>query len=312
MKGADTLPLFIVVDGGKLFVARQRPVIDGAAEPAVTGSIVELKLLPRTAPLSSDPGVRLSTDSTVSDAAPGMDAARRMAVLGALAAVATAVVVGIWLTFWISVPLGIGVAVYTAWAYLRREAMVAEAWRDNHRILTHHDDKRMFADALATSKQIVKAWPRVARLVDISDPSPALAQSLWDLAETLDKRARMRDQQRELQQVQINLPPDVRVRDEVADRLAQVGGVLGEINADVARRMLSINAIAEECQRFVREQQAIAQARDAVRSADQALGIVGVPGSAVDLSDELGARTRGILNAYRDLTRDMGSDEMAG
>jgi hypothetical protein len=240
-----------------------------------------------------------------------MEYARMIAILGAVAGVLVAIVVSILLAPWTGVPVGAGVAAYGYWRYLMRASELAEAWRNNHRVLTHHADRRAFEEARSTARQIIEAWPRVAALVGVSDPSPALARSLWDLAEVLVDRARIREKQLELQQAKLGLPEDVRVRDEVADRLAQVEGVLAEINADVARRMVSISAIAEECQRFIREQEAIARAREAVRNADQALGIIGASGASIDLSDELSSRTRSILTAYRDLTKNLGTDEVA-
>ena len=59
------------------------------------------------------------------------------------------------------------------------------------------------------------------------------------------------------------------------------------------------------CQRYVREERAIAQAREAMVRADQALGDALAPvGGALEPGHELADRTAAVLAAYRELTRD--------
>jgi hypothetical protein len=100
------------------------------------------------------------------------------------------------------------------------------------------------------------------------------------------------------------------VRQEVDDYLGQIEELLSKLNFEVTTRIQSIRLIADECRRFIQEQQAIAQARNAVRRADQTLGSIVSPPNSSDNSDDLSSRTRSILAAYRDLTRDLGTEAL--
>ena len=75
-------------------------------------------------------------------------------------------------------------------------------------------------------------------------------------------------------------------------------------------RLSALSGLAAECGRFVREQEAIAQARIVVRDADRVLGAAALPalGHLTDVGDDLSERTRAVLSAYRDLTREQGVD----
>jgi hypothetical protein len=305
--------LFTVMDRGKLYVSRIRPVIDGNAETEVLGRVVEIRLLPHRVVVDRQHNVTETRDSTVTDQVPGLSGPITVATVIAVVAALEAILVGVWLTPWVSVPVGAVIAGYAFIRYLREESDLAEAWCRNHHILTHYADKHTFEQAVSAVRAVVTSWPRIGQLIQLTDPSPVLADSLWELSGALTNRARLRGHQQDLQQSQLGLPADVRVRQEVADRITRVTDRLHEVNIDVARRIQALQAMASECQRFVQEQQAIAHAREAVRGADRLLGRGDVPhlnaATATAAGEDLGARTHSVLVAFRELTRDTGVDE---
>jgi hypothetical protein len=296
-----------VVGDGNVVVAHDLPVIEGDAESTDLGSIEELELTPYTVNTRSD--YPESRPSRVKDEPPGTDGvvASLVAFLGG--AVVETAVVGYLVTTWLSIPLAVLLGGYGIARYSRRKVRLAEAWRRNHVTLTD-DDARAFREALTAVRHIIGVWPRIRPLVDVSDPSPALARSLWALSEVLANRARVRSGHQRLRQAQADLPVDTRVKEQVDDRLTQTRALLAELDADVHRRMESLATIADECLQFVREQQAIARARDAVRHVDQELGSIVAAGPAGhEGTEELGVRTQTILAAYRGLTKDLGIEE---
>jgi hypothetical protein len=290
---ATTGQLLYIATGEEWLVAREKPTTEGEYESAEWGDIIEV-------------------ESGVRDEAPGKGQAITMMGLGIAGAVAEVVALGPLTTPWVSLPLGVAIAAYASIRYRRRRLRLAEEWQRNHIVLAHREEWESFAQALSAAKEIVDLWPHVSGLVGVADPSPALAQSLWELAEVLARRAPTRISRKELRQSRIDLPADVRVRREVDDYLGQIEELLSKLNFEVTSRIQSIRLIADECRRFIQEQQAIAQARNAVRRADQTLGSIVSPPNSPDNSDDLSSRTRSILAAYRDLTRDLGTEEALG
>ena len=88
--------------------------------------------------------------------------------------------------------------------------------------------------------------------------------------------------------------------------MAQLDTSLAAFDAEVDARLAAFADLAERCERYVREERAIARARDAVLRADQALGDARVPvDGALEPGHELADRTAAVLDAYRELTRDI-------
>jgi hypothetical protein len=118
-------------------------------------------------------------------------------------------------------------------------------------------------------------------------------------------RAALRDQRDELEHVRSDLPTDTDVRREVDDRLAQLDAALAPFDAEVDARLAAFTDLSQRCRRYVREERAIAHAREAVRRTDQALGDTLAPvDGAWEPGRELADRTAAVLAAYRELTRD--------
>ncbi len=92
---------------------------------------------------------------------------------------------------------------------------------------------------------------------------------------------------------------------EVEDRVVQLDTALAAFDMEVDARLGALTDLSERCQRYVREERAIARARDAVLRADEALGDTPTPlPSTLEPGRELADRTAAVLAAYRELTRD--------
>jgi hypothetical protein len=195
-----------------------------------------------------------------------------------------------------------------ALGYRRRRRVVTEAWQRRHRVLRHAEATHAFTTAREACGQVIDAWPRIGAMVGVADPGPVLAQSLWTLSEVLVHRGALRDQRDELEQVCTDMPTDTEVWREVDDRVAQLDTALAAFDTEVDARLTAFTDLSERCQRYVREERAIARARDAVLRADQGLGDTLAPADgALEPGHELADRTAAVLAAYRELMRDTSS-----
>jgi hypothetical protein len=192
-----------------------------------------------------------------------------------------------------------------ALGYRRRRRVVTEAWQRRHRVIRHAEDTHAFTTARQACDHVIDAWPRIGAMVGVADPGPVLAQSLWTLSEVLVNRSALRDQRDELEQVRIDLPTHTEVWREVDDRVTQLKATLAVFDTEVDARLAAITDLSERCQRYVREERAIAHAREALLRADRSLGDTLTPiHGALEPSRELADRTAAVLAAYRELTRD--------
>jgi hypothetical protein len=299
--GSD-FELYIVADKDRILVARQRPAIEGRYERTVRGRIVNLTLLPY---VLVSPGTTFKEErgSRVRPEAPGVGRAKTLSWLGCVAGVVVAGVLGYLTTYWLAVPLALGIAGYAVFRQLTSESTLTAQWQRDHRWLTHRQELSTFDSARRAAERIMDAWPELDGLVGVPDPSRTLARSLWELSGELVDRATVRGTRDELALAQVGLPPEAAITREVVDRLSQLNESLAQLDANLDRRVRSLVGFADECWRFVREQQAIAQVRDAIEGADSVLGSVAQAfGTPPDSSEELGERTRAVLNAYRELT----------
>jgi hypothetical protein len=92
---------------------------------------------------------------------------------------------------------------------------------------------------------------------------------------------------------------------EVDDRVARLNTSVAALDAEVDARLAALTDLAERCQRYVREERAIARARAAVQRADETLADALAPvDRALEPGHELADRTAAVLDAYHELTRD--------
>src|SRR3989440_2980469 len=293
-------PLYIVHDGERIIVALDMPGVHGAVEDSVSGTVELTWLVPY--PVTRD-GSQMA-DSTVSEEPPGLGAAKAWYGAGAVVGLSAGAVVTGAVSLGLGLPLALATLVAAAVGYGRRKGAVTEAWRHRHRVLRHPEDTRAFTAAREIGDRVVEAWPWIGGMVGVPDPGPALAQSLWTLSDVLERPAVLRDQRDDLEQARTDLPADTEVWREVDDRVAQLDTSLAAFDAEVDARLAAFADLAERCERYVREERAIARARDAVLRADQALGDARVPvDGALEPGHELADRTAAVLDAYRELTR---------
>jgi hypothetical protein len=138
--------------------------------------------------------------------------------------------------------------------------------------------------------------------VALADPSPTLAVALWELAGVLLDRGRVRDSWTRLSAVGRSVPADSPMRAEVAERTDRARTRVDRLDDTVTTRLQHLSRLADETESFVRRRRALAEAREALRSAEYLLDS-GDPGhlppdSAADLADH----TSAVLAAYQELT----------
>jgi hypothetical protein len=287
--------LYVVYDRERVVVALDLPPIEGAVEEAAFGNVETVELV-----TDNDPEL---ADARIRDEAPGRRGTRARYGTAAVAGLVAGTAVSVAATAALGIPLAAVALVGAVVGYRRRAATLAESWQRNHRVLTRDEDVEAFNAARAATERIVDAWPHLGALAGTGDPGPALARSLWNLSEFLVARSALRDKHEDLVRARTDLPPGTELADEVADRLAQVAASLAAVQADIDVRLDAFEGLAERCARYLREEQAIARARAAVRGADQALS---EPGPLADIAlepgNELAERTRAVLDAYRELT----------
>jgi hypothetical protein len=293
-------PLYVVHDGDLIVVALDMPGVHGAVEESAYGAIELVRLVPY--PVTED-GSQLR-DSTISAGPPGLRAAKASYGVGAVVGVSAGAVVAGAIGLGVGLPVTLVAVVAVALGYRRRRGVVTDAWRRRHRVLRHAEDTGAFTAARRACERVFDAWPRIGAMVGVSDPGPALARSLWTLSEVLVSRGALREQRDELEHIRADLPTDTDVSREVDDRLAQLDAALAAFDSEVDDRLAAFTALSEGCQRYVREERAIAQAREALLRADQALGARLPPvHGAPEPGRELAERTAAVLDAYSELTR---------
>src|SRR5439155_11769563 len=127
-----------------------------------------------------------------------------------------------------------------------------------------HDDRDVFRRGLTAASHTVRIWPVLRAVVGLDDPSPALARSLWALAGVLTERVPVREAHRKLTEATRTVPADSPVHLELTSRLAQVESTRRRLDARIRRHLADLTTLAGEVDRFVAEQQALAEARAVV------------------------------------------------
>jgi hypothetical protein len=184
--------LYVVYDKEQVVVALDMPAIEGAVEERAFGNVETVELMPYSV-TDGESGVTELPGSRIKDEAPGLRAVKARYGTAAVLSLLVGTILSFATTVWLGIPLMLAAFLAVFVAYLRREASLTEAWKCNHRILTHDEDTRVFNAARGATEGIVSSWPRLGALVGIGDPSPALARSLWNLSEILLARAGLRD-----------------------------------------------------------------------------------------------------------------------
>jgi hypothetical protein len=308
--GDPSVRLSIASDDDKIVIAREAPIINGEARCTRMGSITDIVAVRHrlwtTCPADSDGWA----DSTVSESAPGTAPALVILIVGFLVALLATVAASRAMSAWLGVPLGLVMTICAATGAFIQQDRAERSWRNGHHVLRHPLDRQALHKGRAAATQIIEAWPKLGALVEVADPTPALATALWELARLLAHRQTVRHTRDELLHAAVGLPPDSRVWREVAARREQAETELAAFDRETGRRLAYLAGLAGECSQFVLEQAALAQARTAVRRADMVLSQAIPVAPAGNAGAEVAARTHAVLVAYRELTNHLGVDDI--
>jgi hypothetical protein len=302
------LHVYIAIDYAKTVVALLPPLVTGTAKHATTGSITYVR--PYSAP--RQPGSRgaLTRSFAVVQVSPARSGAALVGNVGGLVGLAIAGGLAYATTPWLGLPVGAAVAALGYWPAAVRQRRVQRAWPSSHRVLTDHRDREVLLTALSTALRALNAWPALRATLPLDDPSPVLASTLWDLATILSQRATVRETHDKLTRVAEEVPDDSSVHTDVAARLAQAEATRRRLDGEIERRLRDLTTLADEADKFVRQQEALSEARAVMQDADEVLGTIGEAPQpagaeyplATDASTDLVERTTAVLAAYRELT----------
>jgi hypothetical protein len=294
--------VYIAVDHARTVVALLPPLVTGPARHDTTGSITYIR--PHSRPRKRGSRSALTMSFTMVRTSPARSGVAMVGNAGGLAGLAIAGGLAYATTPWLGLPVGAGVAVLGYLPAAIHQRRVNRAWPRSHRVLTDPRDREALLGALSTALRALHAWPALRAMLSLDDPSPALASSLWDLATMLSQRATIRETYNKLVQVAGDVPDDSPVHTDVAARLAQAEATRRRLDGEIERRLRDLTTLADEAEKFVRQQEALAEARTVVQDADEVLGTVSLPPqpAGADASAEVVERTTAVLAAYQELT----------
>lgn len=173
--------------------------------------------------------------------------------------------------------------------------------RAMRRYLTDPRDRSAFEAAAADADRTRLTWPALERLASPTDPTGTLERALWDLAQALAERGKLRAADRELR-ASVGDPIGAgSLFTAVTDRQAEIARRLIEVDAEVRRRTGQLRRLARLCQDFLEHRQAQSRARMRVTAADALLGTLGSRPEP-----DLVERTEVVLAAYRELADEYG------
>ncbi|WP_238019471.1 hypothetical protein KZZ52_30880 [Dactylosporangium sp. AC04546] len=224
-----------------------------------------------------------------------------MAAAGVLAVVAS-LVVSFAVNGWVAAPLAVTALVALAVAYDRHATRSRRRWSARQRTLLGGAEATQFSRALAATRTISAAWPRIGPLVQVETPRRELSAALWELADRLHTHAQLREELSSLHRARSDLRPSAAVRAELTDRIDRVEAALEPLRTDTRHRVASLERLARQCAELARDEQAAATAREAIRRADRSLGLLPAHSPPPPAEQEFAERVRWIITAYRDLS----------
>jgi hypothetical protein len=285
--GSDELLFVVFDDSGRCVVSLDAPVVDGQVGRTNLDGIVVSNLI-----------TQQDGEET-----PGL--AQMRLVMGTSVALITVgtVIVSVLLTPWIGVPVGIAGVWFAGTRYDTYQASLQRRWTDRHLALRRRTEVGLLRRALRAAQAITRAWPQVRGLTQIATPREEVAAAVWALAGLLHSHQDLRIQYWSLWEARGAVPPRAPVSGDLTDRLAMVSASLHPLYKEIERRIASLETLAAECVKLVRDERAVANAYEAIRRVDQSLGrIPAVDDVSFDATHDLSERTRLIIAAYRELT----------
>jgi hypothetical protein len=175
--------------------------------------------------------------------------------------------------------------------------------RADYRMIDVLADRNALGRAADATIVTLGHWPALRSHVALADPSPTLAQALWDLAGVLVERSRVRASLGKLSSAGRGVPRDSPIHGQVAARIARARERMSRLDGEISARVRHLTRLADETELFVGRQKAIDAAQAVLRDADYLLE-TGDPGrlSRSDGGADLAEHTSAVLAAYRELT----------
>lgn len=303
--------LYITADNTKTVVATRRPRINGQATTTIEAGIVELTLVDHQRTTSA--GYTETVPSTVSTDSPvGDPGSTLIGIVVTLVAAAAAIGVCLATVWWAGALAGAAAALVTGYVGFHLYQPPVDDWAERHVVLTGLPEQQVMRTARAAVTTISRAWPNLRSIAAVPVPDSVLARAVWDLARVLNGRQTVRATQVRLHHSLVDLPRDSQMYAEVQHRISQTADTLAALDADVTERLGHLTDLAERCRRFLREQAALERARKVVRGVDQVLGTMpaGDAVPAATASEELAHSTAAVLGAYRELSLQLGVDDV--
>jgi hypothetical protein len=192
-------------------------------------------------------------------------------------------------------PPGFAIPRIAGWGVLGRS-------RADYRMLNADPERDAMRRAATATILALDCWPALRAYVALSDPSPALAAALWDLAGVLLERERARRSLTDLSDAGRAIPAGDPMRIEVAERAGRAHDRISFLDGDVSVRLHHLTRLADETESFVRRQRALAAAREALHSADYLLETGDPARFPPDPATDLAEHTSAVLTAYQELT----------
>jgi hypothetical protein len=295
--GLNPEHLWLADDEDKLVVSVLAPEVAGDSRHDTTGPVTVVTPYPVTRP----GGMYATRPAEVGLHTPRTGGAR----IGWAGAAGSAAVAagGVWTAgLWTGVALAAAGVGFTAWQALHRYTRTAHRWDEGHLVLTHHDDRDVIKRAAQNVRVTAACWPKLRAHVALDDPSPVLGAQLWVLTMLVGERATVRQLRKDMSTSGVGVPAGTATALELTDRIAQVDQDLAQLDTAISQRQTHLWRLADQARAFVTEQEALARAQAAIRSADLRRGVASVD-PADSVAGELTDHTAAVLAAYRELTQ---------
>jgi hypothetical protein len=301
--------LFIASDHAKIVVATRCPKVEGRSKAAREGSVVDIAAVEYE---RTTHGNRETVASTVSTQPPA-NSAGEMAVFVVTIDAILVTIAGCFSIGWWAGPL-LGVVVSGGGTYLARRwrGGIVQDWPESHVVLTDWAERDTIRRARSAATAVTQAWPKLQSISSAPVPDQVLARSLWDLALAQKDRQTMCTTHQNLKLSLVDLPRNSQMYTEVQARVEQASRGYAAIDAEVARRLSHLTDLADRCRRFLQEQAALDRARHVVRGADEVLGAIPLVEKSLSASptEELASSTAAVLDAYRELSLQLGVEDV--
>ncbi|MEH0819856.1 MULTISPECIES: hypothetical protein [unclassified Micromonospora] len=168
-----------------------------------------------------------------------------------------------------------------------------------------------FLGALDTMMRIRATLPLLDSMVDPQYGDLMLARALWQLAELLDRRQEIRRvRDRLIQMDYSDLPADSLAVFRILAQIDQVRDLWSDNNGRIEKVLADLRATLESSSRFIRERRAESSVNQTLQEIETTLLNLAItaPPHHPDASENLSETTIAVLNAYKELSRQYGTE----